>query len=121
MRSAECKRCGCHLDRTDVRQLALYYRQEQSSLVVVQYLCPHCGASEWREYDPEVWQGETSTAAAMRSFDWNALAAGIQRVVPVLDESAFIADPTSPISLDEYIEFARRIDRLEAADLAGLH
>ncbi len=50
--SGECKACGCGLNHADVRQLALYYRQEQPSLVAVQYVCPRCGHSEWRHQRP---------------------------------------------------------------------
>ena len=115
MCGAECRRCGCALERTDVRQLALYYRQERNSLVVVQYQCPHCGATEWQEYDPALWHGEAEAPASPRNFDWPALAAGIDRA-----GRAGCATEQEPISLDEYIDFGQRLARLDPADLAAL-
>lgn len=142
--SLECKSCGCHLDHGDVRQLALYYRQEHPSMVAVQYVCPRCGTTEWQQYDPTEWRGEAMGLAA----DWAALAQDLglhsaelprqpdappvetvvepERLTPA--EATFEPEPEAafehlagPITMDEYIEFACRISHLAADDLGQLH
>ncbi len=131
MGNGECKACGCHLNHADVRQLALYYRQEQPSMIAVQYLCPRCGATEWHQYDPSEWQDATVTLTA----DWSHLAADLgllgagaasrDREQAVVVETppapAPAPEPRGAISLDEYIDFGCRLAQLGVADLRRLH
>jgi predicted RNA-binding Zn-ribbon protein involved in translation (DUF1610 family) len=134
--SAECRSCGCHLEHGDVRQLAVYYRSEEASLVAVQYVCPQCGASEWQKYEPEEWAEEALDMAG----DWSELTdrlgiirmdtgADKDRTVPQADQPGtrafepqeFTADLSKPIGVDEYIEFGRRMQNMGLPDLKALH
>lgn len=123
MESLECKACGCHLNHADVRQLALYYRHEQPSMVAVQYVCPRCGATEWQQYDPSEWQSERSDD----SRDWTTLireigvqaARGERRVAPG-PEIGWAIDLDRAITLDEYIDFGCRVAQLSTSDLRAL-
>jgi len=121
--NGECKACGCGLNHADVRQMALYYRQEQPSLVAVQYVCPRCGHTEWRhqrpadlEHEASAMLGDWSNIARELGLSGRARAATV--AVPPCDETA----PAAPaITLDEYIDFGRRLAQLTPADLQQLH
>lgn len=120
--SGECKACGCGLNHADVRQLALYYRQEQPSLVAVQYVCPRCGHSEWRHQRPADLEREASAMLG----DWQHIARelGLAAREPAAAiaalPSAAPASELQAITLDEYIDFGQRLTHLSAQDLRQL-
>ncbi|NUQ01355.1 MAG: hypothetical protein HUU35_16045 [Armatimonadetes bacterium] len=123
MESIECKSCGCQMNHADVRQLALYYRQEHPSMVAVQYVCPRCGATEWQQYDPTEWADERSGTP-----DWTALVrdlglrgekAGEVQIAEATEQRPAY-DPSQAITMDEYIDFGCRVAQLGAADLRML-
>lgn len=118
----ECARCGCGLDRHDVRQLALYYHHDEPALLAVQYVCPRCGATGWQRHDPAEW-------LANLAGGWEQLAAELELETNVAetDEASLSRtepdegfDPRDPISVDEVIAFGERLERLSAADLQAL-
>lgn len=120
--SSECKVCGCGLNHADVRQLALYYRQEQPSLVAVQYVCPRCGHSEWRHQRPT----ELERDGGLLLGDWACVARelGLLPAAPVAVVAAAPpaqAGAAGAITLDEYIDFGQRLARLTPGDLQALH
>lgn len=125
-RQVVCKVCGCHLELGDVKQLAMYYHQNEPSMVAVQYVCPRCGGAEWHRYEP----GDLSTAMLGGEGEWAALAgelglvetATAERPAPhaVVVEVGREYDLARSITLDEYIDFCCRVNRLAAGDLAEL-
>lgn len=119
--NGECKACGCGLDHADVRQLALYYRQEQPSLVAVQYVCPRCGHTEWRQQRP----GDLEREATSLLGDWEHVAAELGLRPKCAASVTAVAEPQvapelAAISLDDYIDFGARLEGLTAADLRVL-
>ena len=120
--NGECKACGCGLNHADVRQLALYYRQEQPSLVAVQYVCPRCGHSEWRQQRPSDLEREGTSLLG----DWEHVAEELGLTarngtsIAAVGQQVEVAPEPPAISLDEYIDFGARLERLDAADLAAL-
>jgi hypothetical protein len=106
-----CKACGCGLEHSDVRQLAVYYRSEHPSVVAVQYVCPRCGSAEWQRYDADEWPHPPA-----EQFEPAIPAEHLE--LPADD--SFVANPRSLISLDEYIDFGVRLARLSREDLMEL-
>ncbi len=120
--NVDCRCCGCAMNHADVRQLALYYHNEDPSMVAVQYLCPRCGTPSWRHFDP------ADLAAGHRDeIDWLALAEELGlaahregRPAPSARAGVGEWEPSTPIALDEVIDFSRRISALSAEDLRAL-
>jgi hypothetical protein len=94
-----CRSCGCHLAQSDVRQLAVYYRSEQASLVAVQYVCPRCGRSEWQQYDAREWPIGADPSVLFEAAE------------PLAFEPAAVPSQP-PISLDECIDFGLELARM---------
>lgn len=106
-----CKRCGSRLEPSDLRQMAVYYRTENTSLLAVQYVCPDCGVTEWQRCPGERWPLglDPSTVPVVDLGSTSA---------PAAETRSY--DLAQPISTDEYIEFCVRLARLTPADLAQL-
>ena len=109
-----CKACGCHLEHSDVRQLAVYYRAVDASLVAVQYVCPRCGATEWQRYQAEDWAAMSELAGDLPT------PAELAEVVDDSRHELSEAAPRGPISVDEVIDFGLRVRALRDEDLAEL-
>lgn len=123
--NVECRACGGSMHQADVRQLALYYHNEDPSMIAVQYVCPRCGTTSWRHFDP----ADLRLSCPSAPGDWAALAdeLGLAASAGELHRSAAEAPPpldgidlTRPIACDETIEFARRIAALNEEDLRSL-
>ncbi|MBI5833160.1 MAG: hypothetical protein HZB16_12750 [Armatimonadetes bacterium] len=109
-----CKACGCHLEHSDVRQLAVYYRSVDASLVAVQYVCPRCGATEWQRYQAEDWAAMSEVASDLPS------PSELREALEDSPDEVVGAVPPGPITVDEVIDFGLRIRALAPGDLAEL-
>lgn len=117
--NVDCRCCGGRMNQADVRQLALYYHNEDPSMVAVQYVCPRCGTTSWRHFDPV----DLRLTCPVGPADWTALAAelGLTRVdSPAPARPLASLDLSRPIACDETIEFARRMATLNKEDLEAL-
>lgn len=113
-----CKACGCHLEHSDVRQMAVYYRSVDASLVAVQYVCPRCGATEWQRYQAEDWAAMAEQAGELPSP--TELREAMDESEEEPEAEATGSRLSGPITVDEVIDFGLRIRSLRAGDLDDL-
>ncbi len=105
--SGECKACGCGLNHADVRQLALYYRQEQPSLAAVRMsvrVAATRSGGHQRPADLERVAPRCSATGRISPANWVWQRASLRRRSR-LCRAPHQRPNSRPSPLDEYIDF----------------